>query len=127
MPRQTIVADIALRQTRLPGTQAGSTRWGWKDARSCHTNGEPRQIRLSATPTMDFSKSRGRTCVMRLPSDLGGVYAPTADRSLKLNLVGTAATIIRRTVDAKDDASLKAGQKTQPGSGLQHIASNRIS
>jgi hypothetical protein len=59
---------------------------------------------------------------MRLPSDLGGACAPTADRSLKLNLVGTAETIIRRTFDAKDDASLKAGRKTQPGSGLQHIA-----
>jgi hypothetical protein len=70
-----------------------------------HQQGAAANMSFGDSRNRPYQKFRGRTFVMRLPSDLGGACAPTADGSLKLNLVGNCRTIIRRNFDGKDHAA----------------------
>jgi hypothetical protein len=68
-----------------PGLHARSNAGVEIVSSSFHAHREPQlPTRLGPSHDMSFSRSRDGTCLMRLPSVMGGAWAPTAATSLRL-------------------------------------------
>jgi len=83
-------AGVAFNKMRRPGVQRGFKRCMVENAsRSLHAPREPQlSTRLGLPHDKSFSRSKDRTCLMRLPSDMGGACALTAATSLGLTPMG---------------------------------------
>jgi hypothetical protein len=83
-------AAVALNKMRRPGARRGFRRCRVENAsRSFHAPREPQQSTGLGPPHgKSFCRAKDGTCLMRLPSELGGACAPTAATSLKLTRMG---------------------------------------